>query len=276
VTLGATNLPNGITPSYSPVTVKGGNGTSTVTLTAAAGMPLGNYTFNLSGNSGSLTHTTTLPVTVNNSVGDFGGSITPTIQNIAQGSTTTYNITITPTGGFNGGVVLSVSGLPAGTSASFSQNPILGGSGSSVLTLTTSGTTPSPSVTTATITAISGTLVHSHSIYLGVAQNAESITGSITPSGSISAAAGGQANYVLILATSNNAAQADMTLSVSGLPAGASAVFVPATINTGTGTSTMQVTAPAGVLAQGNYLITITMTEDGSVAQETVVLSVTP
>lgn len=276
VTLGATNIPNGITPSYSPVTVKGGNGTSTVTLTAAAGMPLGGYTFNLSGNSGSLTHTTTLPVTVNNSVGDFGGSITPTIQNIAQGSTATYNITITPTGGFNGGVVLSVSGLPAGTTASFSQNPILGGSGSSVLTLTTSGTTPSPSVATATITAISGTLVHSHSIYLGVAQTAESITGSITPSGSISASAGGQANYVLTLATSNNAAQADMTLSVSGLPAGASAVFVPATINTGTGTSTMQVTAPAGVLAQGNYLVTITMTEDGSVAQETVVLSVTP
>lgn len=277
VTLGATNLPNGITPSYNPVTVKGGNGTSTITLTAAASVPLGNYTFNLSGNSGGLTQTTTLPITVNNSVGDFGGSITPTIQNIAQGGVATYTVNISPTGGFNGGVTLSVSGLPAGTNANFSQNPILGGSGSSVLTIDTSGSTPSPSVTTATITAVSGTITHSHTIYLGVAPKAEAISGTITPStNSISAAPGGTANYALNLATANNAGMADMTLAVDGIPAGATATFVPATINGGTGTSTLQVTAPAGILTPGSYSLTITMTEDGSVAQETVVLNVTP
>jgi hypothetical protein len=133
VTLGASDLPNGITPSYNPVTVRGGNGTSTVTLTAAAGVPLGNYTFNLSGNSGSLTHTTTLPITVNNSIGNFYGTLPSVIQNITQAASATYSITIVPTGGFTGGVVLGVSGLPAGATATFSQNPILGGSGSTVL-----------------------------------------------------------------------------------------------------------------------------------------------
>jgi hypothetical protein len=67
-----------------------------------------------------------------------------------------------------------------------------------------------------------------------------------------------------------------MGLTVSGLPAGATGTFVPATINTGTGTSTLQVTAPAGVLTPGSYNLIITMTEDGSVAQQTVELNVTP
>lgn len=275
VTMGATDLPNGITPSYNPVTVKGANGTTTITLTASNSLPIGNYTFNLSGNSGGLTHTTVIAVTVNNSVGDFAGSISPSIQNISQGGSATYPVTITPTGGFNGSVTLSVSGLPSGATATFSQNP-LSGSGASNLTVTTTGTTPSPSVTNITVTATSGTLVHSHTVYLGVAPVPEAISGSITPSNSVSASAGGTANYVLNLSTSNNTANADMTLAVDGVPAGATASFVPATINTGTGTSTLKVIAPAGTLAQGSYSLLITMTEDGSIAQSSVILNVAP
>ncbi len=275
VTIGATDLPNGITPSYNPVTVKGANGSSTVTLTAASNLPIGNYTFNLSGNSGTLTHTAMITVTVNNSVGDFGGSVNPSIQNISQSSSATYPVTITPTGGFNGNVVLSVSGLPAGTNASFSQNPV-SGSGTSNLTVTTTGSTPSPSVTAFTITATSGTLVHSHTAYLGVAPVAEAITGSITPSNSISSSAGGTANYVLNLATSNNSANADMTLAVNGAPSGSTATFVPATINTGTGSSTLKIVASGGALTQGSYSLLITMTEDGAIAQNSVVLNVAP
>jgi FG-GAP-like repeat len=276
VTLGATDLPNGITPSYNPVTVKGGNGTSTITLTAAASVPLGNYTFNLSGNSGGLTHTTTLPITVNDSIGNFYGTLPSVIQNINQSASATYTINIVPEGGFTGPVVLSVTGLPAGASASFSQNPVTGGSGSSVLEITTNSSTPSPSVSILTLTAVSGTLSYNQTLYLGVAPNAESISGTITPSASVSSSAGGTASYSLNLATANNAAQADMSLAVSGVPAGASAAFTPSTINTGTGTSTLQVTVPAGVVPQGTYYLTITMTEDGSVAQQTVTLTVTP
>jgi hypothetical protein len=276
VTLGATDLPNGISVNYSPVTVKGGNGTSTVTLTAAPSMPLGNYTFNLSGNSGGLTHTTTLPVTVNNSIGDFYGTLPQTIQNIAQGGSASYSITIVPTGGFTGAVTLGVSGLPAGSTATFSTNPVLGGSGSTVLIITTSSSTPSPSVSNLTLTGVSGTLTHSQALYLGVAPKAEAIGGTITPSSSVSSSAGGTANYALNLSTTNNTALADMALSVSGVPAGATGAFVPATINAGTGSSTLQVTLPAGVVPPGSYNLTITLTEDGAVAQQTVVLNVTP
>jgi hypothetical protein len=277
VTLGATDLPNGISISYNPATVRGGNGSSTVTLTAAPTMPLGNYTFNLSGNSGSLTHTTTLPVTVNNSIGDFYGTLPLVIQNVAAGGSASYNITIVSTGGFTGAVTLGVSGLPAGTNATFGTNPILGGSGSTVLVITTSSiTTPSPSVSNLTLTGVSGTLTHSQALYLGVAPRAEAIGGTITPSASVSSSAGGTGSYALNLSTTNNAAMAGMALTVSGVPAGATGAFMPAVISGGTGTSTLSVTVPPGVVPAGNYNLLITMTEDGSVAQQTVTLNVTP
>lgn len=276
VTIGVTDLPQGMSVSYSPTTVPHGNGAATITLTAAPGLALGNCTITLSGNSGTLTHSTSVPVTVNSSIGDFGGSINPNILNIASGSSAVFPITITPIGGFTGTVALSVSGLPAGTTAAFSQNPITGGSGSSNLTITTTSSTPSPSVTNITLTATSGILVHSHALYLGVAPIAEAISGTVTPSNSFSSSAGGTAKYVLNLATSNNSANADMTLSVNGIPAGATGSFSPAVINTGTGSSTLSVTAPAGAVPQGSYELVITTTEDGSIAQTTVLLNVAP
>ncbi len=69
----------------------------------------------------------------------------------------------------------------------------------------------------------------------------------------LSAAAGGTASYTLTLQTQNNPTNADLSLSVSGVPGGATAAFTPATINTGTGSSTLNVSAPAGAVAPGTY-----------------------
>ena len=276
VTLGATNLPNGITPGYSPVTVKGGNGVSTITLNAANNLPLGEYTFTLSGNSGALTHSTTITVTVNSSIGDFGGIVSPDIQNTAQGGTASYPITLVSFGGFTGSVTFSVSNLPAGTTASFSQNPVSGGSGSTVLMITTSGATPDPQVYTPTITGVSGILSHSRNVYLGVAPVAEAISGSITPSQSVSASAGGTASYAINLSAQNNSSNADISLAVSGVSAGATATFSPPAISGGTGNSTLNVTVPAGVVTPGTYNLLITMQLDGAAAEDTVTLTVGP
>jgi len=278
VTLGATDLPNGITPSYTPVTVKGADGTSTITLTAASNLALGTYSFILSGNSGNLTHSTTISVTVNDSVGDFGADIEPPIVNVAQGYPASFPITVIPSGGFTGPVTLSVSNLPPGTTASFSQNPVTGGSGNSTLTITTSSTTPAPQVYSPLITGVSGTLSHSRTIYVGVATPyAEVIGGSITPSSqTVSSSAGGTGSYGLNLTTENNTLGADLSLSVSGAPSGATASFTPPTIGGGTGTSTLNVVAPAGAVAQGTYSLLVTMTSNGAIAQSTVTFTVGP
>jgi hypothetical protein len=277
VTLGATDLPNGITPNYSPVTVKGGNGSSTITLAAASNLPLGVYTFTLSGNSGGLTHSTTVQVTVNSSIGDFAGNLSPDIQNIAEGGAALYGITIVPSGGFTGSVMLSVSNLPAGATASFSQNPVTGGSGTSNLTITTSNATPEPQVYTPTITGVSGILSHSRNVYLGVAPKAQAIIGSITPqSQSVSGSAGGTATYALNLTTQGSTTPADLSLSVSGVPGGANSQFSPAVISGGAGTSNLIVSVPAGAVTPGTYNLLVTMTGSGVITQATVTLTVNP
>jgi len=72
--------------------------------------------------------------------GDFTLSISPASVTVAHnGGTATYTVTITRTGGFSAPVTLSVAGLPAGTTGSFSPNPATGSS--STLTLTVSRTT---------------------------------------------------------------------------------------------------------------------------------------
>src|SRR5262249_47535366 len=157
-----------------------------------------------------------------------------------------------------------------------SKNPVTGGSGTSNLTIVTSNATPEPQVYTPTIAAASGILSHSRNVYLGVAPQAQTIVGSLTPAQSLSAAAGGTANYTLNLTVQGNLSNADLALAVSNLPAGASAQFTPPTINNGTGSSTLSVTAPAGVLAPGSYGLLVTMTGSGVVAKATVTLTVNP
>jgi hypothetical protein len=66
--LSASGLPSGVTAAFSanPVTPPGnGNATSTLTLTASASAATGPATVTLTGTSGSLTHSTTLSLTVN-------------------------------------------------------------------------------------------------------------------------------------------------------------------------------------------------------------------
>jgi hypothetical protein len=172
IVVGVTDVPSGITPSYNPVVIKGGSGTSTITLTAASNMPLGNYTATLTGSSGSLYHSTTVPFAVNDSVGDWTGYVVQQSQNIAPGGTTTYQIVAQALNGFTGTIALNVSGLPPGATATFNPPTISGGGGSTVLTVTTASTTPQPQIYNLTVTGTNGILTHTTTVYLGVSNSA--------------------------------------------------------------------------------------------------------
>jgi alpha-mannosidase len=80
---------------------------------------------------------------------------TPEVS-VPQGRSATNRVMVLPRGDFNGEANLSVSGLPAGVTASF--NPA-STTGSSAMTLTASNAA-APVTTTATITATSGNLSH--------------------------------------------------------------------------------------------------------------------
>src|SRR5439155_3415830 len=92
----------------------------------------------------------------------FTVASSPASQTVLQGGSTSYGVTINPTGGFTGQVTLSVSGLPSGGSGSFSPNPA---TGSSTLSVTTSASTPAATYTL-TITGVNGALTQTTTVSL--------------------------------------------------------------------------------------------------------------
>src|SRR5437016_787391 len=97
---------------------------------------------------------------------DFSISATPASQSITAGSTTSYNLSVTSLNGFSSAISLSASGLPSGVTASFNPSSVKG-SGSSILTLSTTNSTPASSFTL-TVTGTSGSLSHAVSVLLSV------------------------------------------------------------------------------------------------------------
>lgn len=85
--------------------------------------------------------------------------------------------------------------------------------------------------------------------------------------------AGGTASYTATLTAVGGFANT-VTLSVSGLPTGASATFTPASV-TGSGSSTLSITTTLGITPAGNYLLTISGTDGTLTHTADVTLSVT-
>ncbi len=201
---------------------------------------------------------------------DFALSATPASQTVTAGNAASYTATVTPNGGYTGTVSFSVAGLPNGASATFTPT-----------TVTTSGTTTmAVSTTTAvaagsyplTITGTDGTLTHTASVTLVVnAPVVGDFTISATPA-SQSVAAGSATSYTATITPSGGFTDT-VAFSASGLPAGASASFSPASVP-GTGSSTMTVTTTAATAA-GTYVVTITGTGSTITHSTTVTLVVT-
>ncbi len=89
---------------------------------------------------------------------NFSLSLAPPSQTVSAGATTSYKVIVTPRNNYNNNVQLIMpSGLPKDSTASFNPITIPGGTGSSVLTITTSENTALGS-NTFTIAATDGTL----------------------------------------------------------------------------------------------------------------------
>jgi len=162
VALSLTGLPSAVgTATFSPqvVTGAGSSQLSVTTLATAAG---GSYPLTITGASGGTSHTATVTLLV--SPRDFSLSVSPSTVTISRRQSATYNVGVSVIGGSVGNVALSITGLPAGTSAVFSPNPV-GSPGSSTLTVRTTSSTPRRTYTL-TVTGTSGPLVHQASVTL--------------------------------------------------------------------------------------------------------------
>jgi len=170
VSLSASGLPAGVTASFSPASIAApGSGSSTLTLSASSTATIGTVNVTVTATGGSVTHTTTIALTVNSAATpDFTLSASPASLSITQGTSGSSTVSTTVSGGFNSAVSLSASGLPAGVTASFSPASIAApGSGSSTLTLSASSTATTGTVNV-TVTATGGSVTHTTTIALTV------------------------------------------------------------------------------------------------------------
>jgi subtilisin family serine protease len=165
VTLSAGGLPSGATASFNPSSVNT-SGSSTMTVTTASTTPTGTYAMTIIGTGPTFSRGTSVSLVVGSATaGDFTLSASPASGAVDRGSSTIYTVTIARTGGFAGGISLSVAGLPAGASGTFSPNPATGTS--STLTVT-AATTAAAGTYPLTITGTSGSLTRSAPVTLVV------------------------------------------------------------------------------------------------------------
>ena len=160
VTLTTSGWPSGITGSFgtNPATTS-----SVVTINVSSGVAAGTYTLIVNGTSGSLSASTTIPLTVT-AAPTF--TLSATSASAQAGASGTSTVTVNGQNGFNSSVTLAASGWPSGITGSFGTNPTTSSSvvtinvGSSVAagsySLTVNGTSGSLSAGTAialTVTA---------------------------------------------------------------------------------------------------------------------------
>lgn len=256
-------LPSGTTASFSPASVTA-PGSSTLTITTATNTPSGSPTLTITGTSGSLIHTANVTLDVT----DFTLKATPSSAAVSPGGTATYTINVGALNGFGGLVNLAVtSGLPSGATPSFSPASITG-SGNSTLTITTTTSTPTGSPTL-TITGTSASLTHTATVVLNVTPSDFTLTAS---PGMVSVAPGGKATYTATVAAVGTF-NGSVSLMASGLPSGATASFVPASI-TGSGSSTMTITTTTST-PPGRSTLTITGSSGSLVHSANVILTIT-
>ena len=249
VNFSISGLPSGATASFVPTSVNG-SGSSTLTVTTAASTPVGNYTLSITGATATLSHSISVTLSVSSSA-DFSISATPASQSVVQGGNVPYQVTVSALNGFSDTVNFSVSGLPSGATASFVPTSV-SGSGSSTLTITTAASTPVGSYTL-TIKGATATLNHSFNVTLGITA-VPNFSISATPS-TQSVVQGGNVPYQVTVGALNGFSNT-VNFSVSGLPSGATASFVPTSVN-GSGSSTLTITTAASTPV-GTYTLTIT------------------
>jgi len=145
ITPSAVGMPQGVTVSFSPSTIAApGAGSATLNITVPASTPVGTYPFVVSafGGGDTVNQTGTLIVT-GNGAPNFSIAASPASLTIAPGNQGTSTITTAISGNFNSAIGLSASGMPSGTTVSFNPQTVPApGAGSSAMTITVGGSTP--------------------------------------------------------------------------------------------------------------------------------------
>ena len=199
---------------------------------------------------------------------DIDLALSRSVIRMGRPGSATAGVTVTSLNGFDGDVALVASGLPAGTTGTFTPDHLLQG-GASVLTFTTSPTTPSGAYPVV-VSATSGNVTHTAGLTLNVIQARSFDLFASPQSQSLDP---GVAAVIDVELDAINAFTSTVALSVRGIPAGAvgSVAPNPAPVP---GTS-MILVATASTTPPGSYALTITGNGGGVSRTQDVTLVVT-
>ena len=169
VALTAGDLPAGVTVAIAPASLSG-TGTSQVIVTVATTATAGTYPIIITGTSGTLSHATTVSLTVckertTPNRKDFSLAASPASLTIAQGKSGSTTVVETPIHGYTASVFLSVRNLPAGVTACYGK--LNGRALTTELTFKVASRA-TPGTYPVTITGIQGQLAHSTAVLLTV------------------------------------------------------------------------------------------------------------
>lgn len=251
--LTASGLPAGTSATFSPASISS-SGTARFSVTTNANAVAGTYTLTIAGTSGSLSHSTTVGITLtSNPPPDFSLAASPSSQTVTAGSSTSFSLGVAASNGFTGAVALAESGMPAGMLASCTPSSITT-SGTCTLSISTTSSTAAGTYSLS-IKGTSGSL--SHSTTVSVTVKATTVTADFTLSASPSSRAviAGKATTFTASVAAQNGFTGAVALSATGLPTGVTAAFAPTSITT-SGNSTLTLTSTSSAAA-GTYTLTI-------------------
>ncbi|MGZ4897691.1 MAG: beta strand repeat-containing protein, partial [Candidatus Angelobacter sp.] len=181
---------------------------------------------------------------------DFSLLVSPDFQTVTAGQPTSFIASVNPVRGFSSAVALSTTGLPSGASASF--NPASVTSGTSVLTLNTSSSTPAGNYTI-NVVGTGGSLQHATQVTLVV--RAAVTTG--TASGRVTRASDGSGIAGATVSASSASTTTDQNgnYTLAKLPAGSVQLTASAT---GFNSLTKTVSITAGQTTSASFALVST------------------
>lgn len=231
--------------------------------------PAGTYTIVVVGSARGVIHQTSASLTVGSRAPpfDFSVSISPSTQTVSIGDKTSFSVAVNLISGTSATASLTLSGLPAGLGYSFSPQS---GTPSFTSTLTVDASAAlSTGTYTFTLTASGGGLSRTATAGITV-KEAPDFTLSVSPD-TVTLKQGEKASFNIAV---NPVAGFDklVTLSVTGLPTGASAVF---TVPSGRPPliSTLTITVPDSV-QEGGYSLSVDAAGDVKIHSMRIMLNV--
>ena len=201
---------------------------------------------------------------------DFSITANPTSGSVTAGGSATSTISTATTSGSAQTVNFSVSGAPAGVTATLSPTSVTSGGSSTLTIATTSSAAAGTYHLTITGTAASGSHTATYTLTVNaIAGNDFSIAANPT---TVSFTPGGSTTSTISTATTSGSAQT-ISLSLSGAPSGVTGSFSPTSVTSG-GNATLTVSSTSAA-APGTYTLTVTGTAPSGSHSATISLTIT-